>query len=153
MPTQATPRDLLEEKAPPRSLASAAQAPLTRIFVRAGRWTLWWADKLGRARRIVFVDGRAPLAATCAVLAVVFLKRDMDWWGAAAAAAAVLLTLGPPVFYAHRRVMVGDFGEASHKSGDAKPPPVDIGNLLQTELSRFGSLFRVVENRRAVPSG
>jgi hypothetical protein len=148
------PMTVLAEEPPKPSRRRALAASRTVLTSLAWRATLWLSDKVGRALRWTLVDGRAFLAAVAAIAAVILVGEGEDWAAGAAATVCVLLALGPSIRNAQRRVMVGDFsGLSPQASSDDKRPPVELGNLLQTELSRLGSLFRVVEDRRTVSSG
>lgn len=126
----------------------------TRVTALVARGFLFLADKLGRGLRWIFVEGRAPLVGMATVLGLVLWSEKTTAEAAAVTAVGALLLFGPAIVNAGRRVMVGDFGDvAVVPAGEKASPPIGLGNLLQTELARLGSLFRVVEDRRAVSSG
>ncbi len=120
---------------------------------------LWVASWLGRAGRKVLVDWRGRLVAI-ALVGGLILASIGEWAVGGPLLAAGGLLLLATARTAKGRLMVGDFAtplaRAEPESEGAPPagaPQVDLANLLQVELSRLGSLFRVVEDRRAVSSG
>ena len=149
-----SPLDVLREEPAPFARRAALAASRTAFTARVWRFAIWFTYRAGRLTRWILVEGRAPVVVTTAVVGLVLSRDGVTWKAALVWLIGAFLILGPATLNARRRVMVGDFGGFSPVVADAQSsPPVDVGNLLQTELSRLGSLFRVVEDRRAVSSG
>jgi tetratricopeptide (TPR) repeat protein len=111
-----------------------------------------WA---GRGIRKVLVDWRVYVVSAAVAAGVILANQDLWVEAACAFGTGVALMLAAAAMTARRRLHVGDFATLppGKEEVPGDPPQVDLANLLQVELSRLGSLFRVVEDRRAVSSG
>lgn len=147
------PVAVLDEQPPPPSEVTFA-ARRTRPVLRAWRVGLWLAEWSGRGLRRVLVDWLGPLVIGLLALGLVWATEDHWERAGIAASVAAILSIGAAGLTARRRLLIGDFSPLDEGMKDGlKQPSVDLATLLQVELSRLGSLFRVVEDRRAVSSG
>jgi tetratricopeptide (TPR) repeat protein len=120
----------------------------------------WFGSLVGSIRWFAVQPARVVIAVALPVTTVLSIVNHWSTLANGAIAAAWLaLLIVLAIRNAKDRLIVGQFeavqsGDDSHSdSGPLTALAVDVGDLLRVEIARLADLLRIVDDRRAVPSG